>query len=86
MCCAGAWDRIACGDLLLADTLHLSAAIRDQLVRKYAAAKTLILLGIEDENERARLLTAGCAEVLPATVELEELAARAVWRWWAVPI
>lgn len=49
------------------------------LLRRATADGTprrLIVLGIEDPAERARLIAAGCAEALPATTLLAELDAR----------
>lgn len=37
----------------------------------------LLIVGIDEPAERARLLTRGCAEAMPSSVSLHELAARA---------
>jgi hypothetical protein len=69
--------RAECRHVLLVDARALSPAEREALVEADRPAWRLLMLGIEEPAERAALLTRGCAEALPATVRLSELAARA---------
>jgi DNA-binding response OmpR family regulator len=71
-------ERRTCTHPLLVDVRPTAAAEQLALVeRGQAAARWLILLGVEKSAHRASLLARGCAEALPAQTELEELEARA---------
>jgi DNA-binding winged helix-turn-helix (wHTH) protein len=69
--------RAECRHVLLVDARRLRPAEREAMVEADRPAWRLLMLGIEEPAERAALLTLGCAEALPATVPLSELAARA---------
>jgi len=71
----GRWAE--CRHLLLVDARELTPPEREGLAEADRPAWRLLMLGIEEPAERAALLTLGCAEALPATVRLSELAARA---------
>ena len=66
-----------CKNVLLCDVRDLDNAERMGLVEADRPAWRLILLGVEEAAERARLLTLGCAEALPSCTSLKELTARA---------
>ncbi len=69
--------RADCRHVLLCDVRGLSPRQRLGLTEADRPAWRLILLGVEEPGERARLLTTGCAEALPAATTLRELIARA---------
>jgi DNA-binding response OmpR family regulator len=62
---------------MLVDARVLSPGERKALVERSRGYRRLLMLGVELSAERAALLTLGCAEAVPASVELDELAARA---------
>lgn len=68
--------RAECRHVILCDTQALDTDTRQGLAEADRPAWRLILLGVEDPGERARLLTLGCAEALPAATGLHELEAR----------
>lgn len=69
--------RTDCKHVLLSDVRPISAEARVGLSEADRPAWRLLLLGVEEPAERARLLTIGCAEALSASTTLRELAARA---------
>jgi two-component system OmpR family response regulator len=71
----GRWAE--CRHVLLVDARELTPLEREAIAEADRPAWRLLLLGVEQPAERAALLTRGCAEALPATVSLNELAARA---------
>jgi two-component system OmpR family response regulator len=76
--CSGEQGRgVECSHVLLVDARNLAPGKRERLAETDGAAWRLLLLGVDDPTERAALLTRGCAEVLSAAVDLNELAARA---------
>jgi DNA-binding response OmpR family regulator len=79
LCPCGAGDEPACDHPLLVDARMLGREEQFALVRSSSEARRLILLGVEDGNQRAALLARGCAEALPAQTGLPELETRA-WR------
>lgn len=68
--------RAECRHVLVCDTRHLATAHRLAMAEADRPAWRLIMLGVESPDERARLLTMGCAEALPASTDLFELQAR----------
>ncbi|MGB3796274.1 MAG: winged helix-turn-helix domain-containing protein [Alteraurantiacibacter sp.] len=68
--------RAECRHVLICDTRLLDAAGRHALADADRPAWRLVMLGVEDPAERARLLSTGCAEVLSADTGLHELEAR----------
>jgi two-component system OmpR family response regulator len=62
--------------VLICDVRALTAERRAAMAEADKPAWRLIMLGVEQPAERARLLTAGCAEALPASVTARELEAR----------
>ena len=66
-----------CRHILLVDAAPLSARDRLRLAELDRPAWRLLLLGVDDAAERARLITVGCAEALPSSTTLRELDARA---------
>jgi len=79
LCPRGAADGSACDHPLLVDARILGFEEQLALVRSDVQARRLILLGVEDSDQRASLLARGCGEALSAGVGLVELEAR-VWR------
>lgn len=77
LCCRSG-DRLAeCRHGLIADTRGLDPAERRELSEAERPAWRLLLIGVEEPTERARLLTMGCAEVMSSSIGLHELEARA---------
>jgi DNA-binding response OmpR family regulator len=72
-----AHDDGECGQVVLIDARGLDAAERAAVAAAATPAWRLLMLGVDRPEERAALLTSGCAEVLPADVALAELEARA---------
>jgi DNA-binding winged helix-turn-helix (wHTH) protein len=68
--------RAECRHVLICDVRQISAAHRAGMADADRPAWRLIMLGVEQPAERARLLTTGCAEALPAAVTARELEAR----------
>ncbi len=68
--------RADCRHVLICDARHLDAAARQELTEADRPAWRLVMLGVEDPAERARLLAMGCAEALSADTGLHELEAR----------
>jgi DNA-binding response OmpR family regulator len=66
-----------CGHVLLIDARGLAAGEREAIAAAAGRAWRLLMLGVEQPDERAALLTLGCAEVLPSDAGLRELEARA---------
>jgi hypothetical protein len=77
LCRGGDGRRAECRHVLLVDARQLSPVEREGMIEADRPAWRLLMLGVEEPAERAALLTLGCAEALPATVRLSELAARA---------
>jgi two-component system OmpR family response regulator len=76
--CPGTGGRRAeCRHVLLVDAGSLEPGARLELAEADRPAWRLLMLGIEEPAERARLLGRGCAEALPASIGLRELEARA---------
>lgn len=76
--CRGLESRRAeCRHVLLLDTRGLQPEIRSALAAADRPAWRLLMIGVEDPAERARLLSSGVAEAMPAKIELSELEARA---------
>jgi DNA-binding winged helix-turn-helix (wHTH) protein len=69
--------RAECKHVLLCDVRELEPMERLGLAEADRPAWRLILLGVEEPSERARLLSIGCAEALSASTNLHELAVRA---------
>lgn len=69
--------RAECRHILLVDARGMTPTQRQQLADADRPAWRLLLLGVEQSQERARLLTGGCAEVLSGEISLRELTARA---------
>ncbi len=65
-----------CRHVLICDVRQLDGEARAAMAEADKPAWRLIMLGVEEGAERARLLASGCAEALPATVALRELQAR----------
>lgn len=68
--------RAECRHVLICDVRALSAERRAAMAEADKPAWRLIMLGVEQPAERARLLSSGCAEALPAAVAARELEAR----------
>lgn len=68
--------RADCRHVLVCDVRRLTPAQRTGLAEADRPAWRLILLGVEEPDERAHLLSIGCAEALSAKVTLRELEAR----------
>jgi DNA-binding response OmpR family regulator len=66
-----------CRHVLLVDAGAISQAERLRVAEADRPAWRLLLVGVDDPADRAQLITAGCAEVLPGTATLRELDARA---------
>lgn len=62
--------------VLICDVRELEPDQRAGMAEADRPAWRLIMLGVEEPAERARLLSAGCAEALSAEVSLRELEAR----------
>jgi len=77
MCRGHEGSRSECKHVLVCDVRELNPAERLGLAEADRPAWRLILLGVEEPSERARLLSIGCAEALSASVNLHELAVRA---------
>lgn len=76
--CRGRGGRRAeCGHVLIVDVRGLEAAVACELAEADRPAWRLLMTGVEEPAERARLLTMGCAEAMPAAIGLHELEARA---------
>lgn len=69
--------RAECRHVLLCDTRHIGAQERLALAEADRPAWRLLMLGVEEPAERARLLSLGVAEALSADTGLRELHARA---------
>lgn len=69
--------RAECRHVLICDTRHVSAESRLALAEADRPAWRLIMLGVEQPAERARLLSLGVAEALSADTSQRELHARA---------
>lgn len=76
LCHGHAGCRAECRHVLICDTRSLDPAARLALAATDQPAWRLIMLGVEDPAERARLLSLGCAEALSADTGLHELEAR----------
>ena len=68
--------RAECRHILVCDTSLLDPVARYAMAEADRPAWRLIMLGVEDPKERARLLGMGVAEALPAVTDRHELAAR----------
>jgi two-component system, OmpR family, response regulator len=76
--CRGRGGRRAeCRHVLIVDVRGLEAAVARELAEADRPAWRLLLIGVEQPADRARLLTAGCAEAMPSSIGLRELEARA---------
>lgn len=69
--------RAECKHVLVCDVRELGPVERLGLAEADRPAWRLIMLGVEEPSERARLLSIGCAEALSASTNLRELAVRA---------
>jgi DNA-binding winged helix-turn-helix (wHTH) protein len=69
--------RAECKHVLICDVHDWGPAERLGLAEADRPAWRLIMLGVEEPSERARLLSIGCAEALSATTNLHELVVRA---------
>ncbi len=67
----GSERRVECRHVLIVDAPREVVANTDRLFRH------LLMVGVDDPLERARLLTMGYAEAVPSTIGLPELEARA---------
>jgi hypothetical protein len=77
LCCGSGERRAECRHVLIADTRALGPAARREMSEADRPAWRLLLIGVEEPAERARLLTQGCAEAMSASIALHELEARA---------
>ena len=77
MCAAGRTCRVTPGEMRLFDVTGLGAGERLGLVERERLPAQAVLLGVDDPDERANLLAAGCGEALPSTTGLVELDIRA---------
>ena len=77
LCCGSAGRRSECRHVLVVDARKLDPAVRRELADADRPAWRLLLIGVEDPAERARLLTMGCAEAMSSAIGLHELEARA---------
>ena len=77
LCCGSAGRRSECRHVLVVDARKLDPAVRRALADADRPAWRLLLIGVEDPAERARLLTMGCAEAMSSAIGLHELEARA---------
>ncbi len=77
LCQGHGGSRADCKHVLVCDVRQLTQAQRAGMAEADRPAWRLIMLGVEEAAERAHLLTIGCAEALPASTSLRELAARA---------
>jgi len=68
--------RSECRHVLICDVGRLTAEQRAGMADADRPAWRLIMIGVEQPAERARLLISGCAEALSADVTLRELEAR----------
>lgn len=68
--------RAECCHVLVCDTRRLSFRQRLGLAEADRPAWRLIMLGVEEPDQRARLLNMGCADALPTDTDLHELQAR----------
>ena len=75
-CPARSGCRLQCRHVLLCDARSLNSQERFALVEADRPAWRLILLGVDDPDERAELLIAGCGDVLSSGAQLGELHAR----------
>lgn len=73
--CAG--ESGDCGHVVLIDARALGAAESEAIIAAAKPASRLLIVGVDHPEERAALLTLGCAEVVATDVSLAELAARA---------
>lgn len=69
--------RSACDHLFVCDAVRLSHTQRIALASAEHMARRLIMIGVEEAGQRARLINLGCAEALPSNTDLHELQARA---------
>ena len=69
--------RAACSHVLLVDTRGLGPVARSELAEADQPAWRMLMIGVEEPTERARLLTRGVAEAMGTQVSLGELEARA---------
>ncbi len=77
LCHGNGGRRAECRHVLLVDARGLGPAARSDLVSADRPAWRLLMIGVDEPPERARLLTAGVAEAMGAHVSLGELEARA---------
>lgn len=77
LCGRPAAQRGDCTHPLLVDARPMPVEQQQALVEGDRAARRMILLGVEQSEQRASLLSRGCAEALPAQTGLRELEARA---------
>jgi DNA-binding response OmpR family regulator len=77
LCCGSAGRRSECRHVLVVDARGRGFDVRKDLAEADRPAWRLLMIGVEEPAERARLLTLGCAEAMPAAVALHELEARA---------
>jgi len=69
--------RASCRHVLVADTRALGPAVRRSLAEADSSAWRLLMIGVEDPAERARLLTLGVADAMGVEISLGEMEARA---------
>jgi len=77
LCCGSAGRRADCRHVLIVDAGGIDPAARLDLAEADRPAWRLLMIGVEQPAERARLLTMGCAEAMSAAIGLHELEARA---------
>lgn len=68
--------RAECRHVLICDVRTLTPEQRAAMAEADRPAWRLIMLGVEQPAERARLLSSGCAEALSADITMRELEAR----------
>lgn len=77
LCCGRGGKRADCHHVLIVDTRWLRPITRCELADADRPAWRLLMIGVEEPAERARLLSLGCAEAMPTGIGLRELEARA---------
>jgi two-component system OmpR family response regulator len=77
MCDCRSGGEVECRHVSVVDARTLGPALRLELAQADRSAWRLLMIGVDDPAERARLLTMGCAEAMSSSVSLHELEARA---------
>lgn len=77
LCGCRSGGQVQCRHVSVVDARTLGPAARLELAQADRPAWRLLMIGVDDPAERARLLTMGCAEAMSSAVGLHELGARA---------